>query len=218
MGRAASRKRKSTLLGRIVLLVVCIVIAILVSGLATASYMGVFNGNVREVYGHELYRSGQLRGEHLHNVLVSKGIHSVINLRGFSHGDDVLTQERAECRRMGINHVDIKFSAQKLPPPENLQMLLQCFDSLPRPILIHCAGGSDRSGLACTLYQMTKKGVGLSEARSSQLTWRYGHIPHGSAHAMDDFFDLYEKTSRGHSIRDWVFTEYPRLYALQTRK
>ena len=52
----------------------------------------------------------------------------------------------------------------------------------------------------------------LDEAESSQLTWRYGHIPFGQAHAMDDFFELYRKTSERLSMREWILKRYLRIY------
>ena len=209
--RPRPKVRKRLILG-------CVVLVILVSLFAVAAYMGTFNGNVRVVYAHELYRSGQLRGKQLADVLQTDHIRSVINLRGYSPNDAAVNEERDTCRKMGIDHIDLSLSAGKLPPPEDLRSLLRAFDTVPRPMLIHCKGGSDRSGLACTLYEMTRKGVPLDEAKSSQLTWRYGHIPHGQAHAMDDFFALYRNTAHGTPISTWILSDYPKLYPHQREK
>jgi len=118
-----------------------------------------------------------------------------------------LRDEWAVCRCMGIAHIDISMSAGKL---------LIALDTLPRPMLIHCAGGSHRTGLACTLYVNIYKKMPLDEAQSSQLTWRYGHLSFGAANPMDDFFALYRQIGQGVSIRRWALNRYPGVYAGQT--
>lgn len=178
----------------------------------------MFNGNVRTVDPGNIYRSGQLMRHRLVDVLDSKQIKSVINLRGYSPGNTALNEERDLCKTKDIKHVDINMSAHKLPEPGELRKLLKAFDTLPRPILIHCAAGSDRSGLASTLYMNICKGVSLNEAESSQLTWRYGHISFGQARAMDDFFSLYRRTSGSLSMRDWILNQYPKIYLDNIRR
>jgi hypothetical protein len=180
--------------------------------LGALSYVGVFNGNVRVVEPGRVYRSGQLVGPQLAGLLKSRHIRAVVNLRGHLPEDARLRNERDVCARMGIAHVDISLSAGKLPPPTELLKLLNAFDTLPHPMLIHCAGGSDRTGLACALYTNIYVGLPLDRAQSSQLTWRYGHLPFGPAHPMDDFFSLYRETGQGMPIRTWISDRYPSIY------
>ena len=108
--------------------------------------------------------------------------------------------------------VDLEFSAKALPPPESMEALIEEFDTLPRPLLIHCAAGSDRTGLACALYTHLYEGVPLDRAQARHLTWRYGHWPWGRAQAMDRFFDLYRQTGDGCSLREWVTDRYPHIH------
>ena len=179
--------------------------------------VGLVGGNIRVVDAGRVYRSAQLSGPRLTDCLRSYGIRSVINLQGYHPGDAALRDERAVCARLGIAHRDISLSAGQLPPPVELRRLLQALDSLPRPVLIHCRGGADRTGLACTLYLSIYGGVPLHEAESRQLTWRYGHLASGPAHPMDDFFALYRQTGEGQPLREWITSRYPKLYAEQTR-
>ena len=103
--------------------------------------------------------------------------------------------------------------ATSLPPPERITELLRALDKADYPVLIHCQGGADRTGLASTLYLNVYRNVPLDEAERKELTWRYGHFSRGEAHPMDDFFDLYRKTGHGLSLRDWAETIYPSVYA-----
>lgn len=194
------------------LYIICSVVALI---FAFLYYTGMFNGNVRTVQPGELYRSGQLRRLQLKNVLEANYIKSVINLRGYSTTNADLNDERSFCKVMGIKHVDINMSACRLPEPNELQKLIKAFDTLPRPILVHCRAGSDRAGLASTLYMHIYENMPLDKAQSSQLTWRYGHISFGQAHAIDDFFSLYRKNSEGLSIRKWISQKYPSVYLEQ---
>lgn len=184
--------------------------------LALLCYVGVFNGNVRTVVSGAFYRSGQLKDPQLTNVLRSNRIKSVINLRGYSATDPDLVNEQRVCKAMGIRHVDLDMSASHLPAPGELRKLINDFDTLPYPMLIHCMGGSDRSGLVSTLYMNIRQRMPLDQAESSQLTWRYGHLSFTKAHAMDDFFSLYRHTSGDLSIREWILTRYPKIYVDHT--
>ena len=180
-------------------------------------YTGRYNGNLRTVDPGQVHRSGQLTGARLVDTLTSRGIQSVLNLRGPLPEDVALRRERELCRELGLTHVDVALNLGELPAPEAVGVLLHALDHLPRPLLIHCAAGSDRTGLACTLYLHLHKGLPLRQAQSSQLTWRYGHWPTRQAKAMDRFFNLYHQTGRGLPLRAWAVEQYPEVYAAEGR-
>lgn len=60
----------------------------------------------------------------------------------------------------------------------------------PRPVLIHCEAGADRSGVASALYKLLVAKRPVQEA-SEQLSFRYGHFPWLTSRtaAMDRTFD-----------------------------
>lgn len=176
-------------------------------------YIGVFGGNVHAVLPGRVYRSAQLTGRNLNDVLRQDHIHTVINLRGGSTSDAWYRSELASCRRYGADHVDVDMSARLLPAPSRLTKLLFTFDHARYPILFHCASGSDRSGLVGSLYLDIYRHEPLDRAESDQLTWRYGHFWFGQTHAMNDFLNLYRQTGQGMSLRDWIVRRYPSIYA-----
>ena len=66
-------------------------------------------------------------------------------------------------------------SAQsELAQPE-VERLLQVMRDAPKPLLIHCQGGADRTGLAAALYVAGIEGRD-EEAAEAQLSLTYGHI------------------------------------------
>jgi len=178
-------------------------------------YIGVFGGNVRTVDEGQVYRSAQITGSHLETVLDGKKIKTVINLRGESSDTEWYRSELASCNTRNIDHIDISLSAVRLPPPEELKKIFTAFDTARYPLLLHCRGGADRSGLTSVIYKHVYDKMPLDQAIASQLTWRYGHIWFGQAHAMSDFFALYQKDKSGLGLRDWITRKYPAVYVAQ---
>lgn len=203
------------------LLLILVVVVLL---LCLLGYIGVLGGNVRTVDPGRVYRSSQLTGNgyeaisarmvgnSLDSVLSRLHIKTLINLRGGSMQDARYRDEVAICNANHVTHVDIPFSARRLPSPEVMQKMLATFDTARYPLLIHCQAGADRTGLACTVYADIYEHEPLDQAESTELTWRYGHISSSSAGAMNTFFDLYRQTSHGMSLRDWIDKKYPEVY------
>lgn len=133
------------------------------------------SGNVHEVEAGSFYRSAQLSPEGLASVLDRYGIRTVINLRGPSSAR-WYAEERAVSTDKGIAHVDIALSANREPDPATIQELTRLLRDSPRPILVHCKGGADRSGLASALFLLTAEHRPAEEA-GGQLSMVYGHFP-----------------------------------------
>ncbi len=176
-------------------------------------YMGVFGGNIRTVSEGHIYRSAHITGNLLDDFLKDKGIRTMLNLRGGSLADTWYRSEIESCQNLHVRHIDTAFSAVKFPPPQVLVNILGVLDNAEYPILFHCRGGSDRSGLVGTLYLHIYENIPLDEAQKRQLTWRYGHIRFGQARAMDDFLEMYRQNSNGLGLREWIIKQYPALYA-----
>ena len=80
---------------------------------------------------------------------------------------------------------------------------------MPKPMLVHCKSGSDRTGLAVTLYLHVIKGQPLDEARRA-LSWKYGHWSFGSAGVVHRLLDAYAAAhaATGIGFEDWVRQDY----------
>ncbi len=188
-------------------------------------WIGVLGGNVHAVIPGKVYRSAQLSGKSIQAlsaqlvgnsqsaVMKNNGIRTVINLRGGSLENEWYRQELNDCAKIGAKHIDISMSARRMPPPDMMLELLKAFDTAQYPLLIHCQGGSDRTGLASTIYLNLYEKIPLDTAEQQQLTFRYGHISWGTAHPMDDFFNLYRSTGKVLGLRTWMTDRYPSLYA-----
>jgi protein tyrosine/serine phosphatase len=130
--------------------------------------------NFREVDPGKLYRSGQLNGEQLADAIDQLGIKTVINLRGRAT-EPWYREEKEVAREKGVRHVDVRFSARRIPTRDQLIVLLDAFRDEERPILMHCNFGADRVGEAAAIYQMEYMGKSRQEALD-MLTLRYLHL------------------------------------------
>jgi protein tyrosine phosphatase (PTP) superfamily phosphohydrolase (DUF442 family) len=175
-------------------------------------YIGLFWGNIRTVVPGRAYRSAQLAPDRLSEMIRAHGIRTVISLKGGNKKQRWYQRELAACSGGGATLSQIPLSASKLPEPEQVQELVRLFDESQYPILFHCKAGSDRTGLAATIYLHLKEGKSLDDAEREGLTWRYGHFPFETV-AMDRFFDLYRNTARGADLRTWINRDYPSVYA-----
>lgn len=133
------------------------------------------SGNYHPVIAGEYYRAGQLSAEALSAHLAQDGIRSVVNLRGPNPGTGWYDAETAATAAAGVEHHDFRMStAEELTAPEAARLIALLRD-VPKPVLVHCEGGADRTGLATALYLAAVKGMDPEEAGAA-LSARYGHV------------------------------------------
>ncbi|MCW2306434.1 tyrosine-protein phosphatase [Rhodobium gokarnense] len=140
-----------------------------------AGYLRV-SGNIHAVEPGVVYRSGQLDAGQLKRLLDAKGIRSILNLRGAYPDAPWYEAEADVARRNGVSHLSIHISADKEPRLETLAAIEQALESAPKPLLIHCMGGADRTGLAAAIYEYAVAGKAAALA-DDQLSFAYGHFP-----------------------------------------
>jgi len=145
------------------------------------------NGNFHPVTEGEAYRSGQINKDELEKYLKEYRIKSVLNLRGENSGADWYEDEIAICKRLSVRHYDLAMNSTGKPDPDVVSKLMTIFSEAPRPVLMHCKSGSDRTGLVAALWKSVVDGEPKSIAEK-QLSIRYGHIPVGQTSVLDDFF------------------------------
>lgn len=164
--------------------------------LALIGYLAVlhYNGNFHAVVAGEVYRSAQVKGGQLAEYTQQVGLKSVLNLRGASPRSDWYRDEVAESARLGLIHADFELSASREVTHEEAVQLIALLRALPKPLLIHCKRGSDRTGLLSALYLAAVKGAD-EETAEKQLSLFYGHfsVPYlSAAYAMDESWERFE--------------------------
>jgi hypothetical protein len=170
--------------------------------------------NFHTVIPGAVYRCSQPSGATLERLVRSRGIRTVVNLRGCC---DPLPWYLEQCRvtnRLGVSQEDLGFSAARLPSAITLRQLVEVLSRSEYPILFHCHKGADRSGMASAIALLLLTDTPLAEARQ-QLHFRYGHLPLGRIGNIDRFFDLYQEWLAEHGLehspavfRRWAVTDY----------
>jgi protein tyrosine/serine phosphatase len=144
-------------------------------------------GNFHPITYGEAYRSAQLDRDELEYYIKKYYIKSIINLRGEDPKVPWYREEKQVSTEYNVKHFDISLSASREPDEEGIQKLIEIFHNAPRPVLIHCLAGADRTGLAAAMWKVIVDKEPKSEA-GKQLSIFYGHLPIGKTIVMDRFF------------------------------
>jgi protein tyrosine/serine phosphatase len=171
-----------------------ILAALVLLMLPPAGYFGVYmqvQGNFHAITPGEAYRSAKLDSGKLEHYIKQYNIKSIVNLIGEDPRKAWYQAELQISAEHNIRHYDISLSATEPPTAEDTRRLVKIFQTAPRPVLIHCKGGSDRSGLAAAMWKVIVDKEPKSEAHK-QLSIIYGHFPIGKTTALDHFFDQWE--------------------------
>jgi len=152
--------------------------------LAYDGYTIFYNANFRTVVSGKAYRSGQMDAAQLSRVIQDYGIKSIINLRGTTDAPALYQGEIEMAKRLGVQHYDLALSATNEITMSQMDDVIRTLREAPKPVLIHCQAGSDRTGLVSALYCLTLKGEAPAQADRELSIW-YGHISLSKTIAMD---------------------------------
>jgi len=154
-------------------------------------------GNFHEVKKGVIYRSSWLGAEGLEKAIARHGVKSVLNLCGEQPGDDWYDGETRVARLRGVVFRSMAFSAKNELEAKQVTDLVEALRDAPKPLLIHCRAGSDRTGLACALYVASHGGS--YRAACEQLSLYYGHFPYfgSKSVAMDVTLERFYESVAG---------------------
>jgi len=154
------------------------------------------NHNQHEVVPGLLYRSAQLPAGEFVSLAKQTGLRTVINLRGENVGREWYDDQYRAAQELGVGFLNYRMSASRELTIEQMTELAQMLRDAPKPLLIHCGSGSDRSGLACALLLL--EAGHPPEAVAHQLSLRFGHFPYlwSRSWAMDNSLKAYRESQR----------------------
>jgi undecaprenyl-diphosphatase len=164
-----------------------IVAAILFSAASVVAFYEAQQGNFHAITVGEAYRSAQLDNDELAYYVKKYQIKSILNLRGKNSASTWYKDEISFSLKNNVVHYDVALSAYNTPQAAVVSNLMDIFKHAPRPLLMHCQAGADRSGLVAAMWKVVVDKTSKIEA-DNQLSILYGHLSIGSASAMDNFF------------------------------
>ena len=167
-----------------------------VTGGAIGIYCGVLQllGNVHVVVEKQFYRSGQLDKATLARVIQEYKIKSILNLLGTRQDKSRYADKLQFLRRSESSITTTESARGQIVNSNRIDEMLKILRDAPKPILVHCKNGADRSGLVAAIYLAEIQGVAFEEA-IGQLSLYYGHFPWliSETGAMDESFRSYER-------------------------
>lgn len=173
--------------------------------------------NWHAVVPGEIYRSAHLPSDEILSVVHRFGIKTIVNLRDRCPWEPWYQDETKAVQAAGIGRCDVGFSAYVPPAPAELQKLWKALETAPRPLMIHCRRGADRTGLASTIAALYQgdTAITVDEAKAQQLTIFKGHAGVGRVEVMSEVVNLYQAWLTHHHylhtrshLKEWIMHEY----------
>ncbi len=151
---------------------------------------------------NELYRSAQLYSFNMPYFIEHDKIKSIINFRGgYAQGqepDKWYVDEVDFAKKHNISHYDYGIGDRVKITLKQMEEMVELMKKAPKPLLIHCKAGADRTSLAAALYLYAIK---KDRDASRAISIVYGHFPWlgSKIYFMDESFEHYK---REHPIRE----------------
>ncbi len=172
-----------------------------------------FNPRFFPVIEKQVYRSAQLSASSLDAVIQTYGIRTNIALLGSENGASWYENEKTVAEHHQVQMLNIGFGSHELPQFNRLNQLVDALLSAPRPILLHCYRGADRSGMASAIALILNDDPPL-ETIEKQFSWHFGVIPYSDSIGVL-FFNQYSEwlhaTGKVHNrdcFLDWIRNHY----------
>ena len=141
--------------------------------------------------------------------LKNRGIRAIINLRGRNDDLGWWKTETALAQGEGIAHRDAMLDSRKIPTRDMLVRLIEAFDTAPRPFLLKCSGGQDRTSFAAALYLIHRDGwQAMATARRQFARFPYLHFPKRHQRWLKAFLDFAAEDAAGLPLAVWIRERY----------
>ena len=165
--------------------------------------------NFHWVVPGEAARAAQAWAGGLGGFLEARGIRALINLRGRNDDLSWWKKETGAAQARGIAHLDAMLDSRKLPTRAMLERLIATFDEAPRPFLLKCSGGQDRTSFAAALFLIHRGGWEAFDAAAAQYArFPYLHFPKKHQRWLRPFLDFAREDSKGATLPSWITNHY----------
>ena len=171
--------------------------------------MGDILYNFHWVVPGEAARAMQAWAGGIGSFLEKRGLKAIINLRGRNDDLSWWKNETAALQARGFAHLDAMLDSRRLPTRAMLARLIEAFDTAPRPFLLKCSGGQDRTSFAAALYLIHRSGwQAYDEAAAQYARFPYLHFPKAQQRWLRPFLDFARQDSGGGNLKSWIEQAY----------
>jgi membrane-associated phospholipid phosphatase len=137
----------------------------------------VYPRNWGEVVPGLVYRCAELRPRIIERELRTHEIAFVLSLSGEVPGHDEQDAERAACQKLGIERLPIPMRGNGIPrTPDAYAEAVALIDQHAKqgkPVLVHCAAGTNRTGGVVAAYRMFAQGWTPAQAFEEMLQYDF---------------------------------------------
>lgn len=147
-------------------------------------------GNFHKV-DRDVYRSAQLFSFNMPYYIKNNNIKSILNLRGKS--ESIWYKDEINfAKENNLTHYDFGIPDRKVISKENMNKIVKIIKNAPKPMLIHCKMGADRTSLVSALYLYAIKN---DKDAKREISIIYGHFPYlgSKTGAMDKSFEEFKR-------------------------
>jgi len=117
-----------------------------------------------------IWRSAQPSIESI-AVMKKHGLKTIINLRG---SEENHLWERRICDSLGIQYFHYPMDGREVPDTARLNKILKVIENQQnQPIMFHCLGGKDRTGIVTAIYRLKNSDVEFEEVHKEMLMYGY---------------------------------------------
>lgn len=150
------------------------VVLILLSAYLLYTYQFTHLKNFKVVIPQVLYRSGQPSVNDIQAWHDQYQIKDILNLRGHDRIKET-PEIIKKAKELNIHLSYVRLSARQRPRKEKLNLIIDAIGNTNRPLLVHCMGGVDRSGLVSTIALILNNYP--LEIAMQQMDWLHGFLP-----------------------------------------
>ena len=131
---------------------------------------------VREIFNFHVVAPGIMRSSQPSEAGLKLlkdycGIKTILNLRD---DQEKVEWERQIAEKLGIDFINIPMNGGQKQGAEKIEQCLNIMrDKARQPVLVHCWGGKDRTGMICAAYRMKYENWSLADALFEMLTYGY---------------------------------------------
>ena len=127
------------------------------------------------VEGARLYRAGLITPGHLFRLKRSYGLQRVVSFLN-PEAPESLAEQQA-CRMLGIEYQNVPLRGNGESTPADRARISQLLSEDAGPSLLHCAAGTNRTGLATGLYRIQHQGWSFDKVLTELRAYNFEDQP-----------------------------------------
>ncbi len=134
-----------------------------------------------------LYRSKKLSNKALESRITKYNLKSILCLAECDDWESYYANfYRIKYYKFPLNISEIQL--------QDAVEIVKFLKNSPKPLLIHCRKGADRTGMAAVLYYYSIKKMNMKQAKKYGLKLFYGHFHTWATHRIYEVLDEFEMT------------------------